>query len=314
MNAHADNVTAVHATAVSRMAWLLGQPALGDYLHFVRNQTIGGAARMERELVDEWRIANDYYFELETSEADIANTIDTRSLGRKARKAVAALEADPQYMSAFNLVPTEVRMVELDKLIVSQNHIDLTHTDRIMGGLGPDADEETLLRHCLRPNAAATEIAVEKRGGDGFRLSSMSSDLRYHKAAVFQPGEIALSDKMRANATVLGLIVGYSSNFLSAIASDDRLVLYNGHHRAYALKALGYTHAPCIVQTVTRRDELNVIASGDLASEPALYFKARRPPMLRDFFDARIRKTFDMKRVTRVIEIDFKVREFEVAE
>jgi len=40
----------------------------------------------------------------------------------------------------------------------------------------------------------------------------------------------------------------------------------------------------CLIQHVTRRDELELVASGDFAANPDRYLKSARPPMLRDYF------------------------------
>ena len=53
--------------------WMLGQPPLQDYLDFVRHKVVNGAMLSPKKLVDEWRIANDYYYDLEESEAGIAD-------------------------------------------------------------------------------------------------------------------------------------------------------------------------------------------------------------------------------------------------
>jgi hypothetical protein len=314
MNAVSHEPDSRAATPLQKIAWLVGQPALGDYLDFVRTQTIGGHDVPQRQLVDEWRVANDYYRELETNEAGIADRVKIGELPVAMRAAAIELQENPQFQQSFDLVPTDIKMVELEKLIVSQLHIDVTHSRGLETALGPDAEPEALFRYCQRIGNGAPEINVQKRGRNAFTFTSASSDFRFHNPVVLSWQEMQAPEKIRPNAMVLGMMVGFSSNFLSAIESDGRVVLYNGHHRAYALRALGYTHAPCILQHVTRRDELNVVASGDIVDEPALYFRAARPPLLKDFFDSRIRKVFDMKRVMRAVEIEFKVREFEVVE
>jgi len=40
--------------------WLRGQPPLADFLKFIRDKTIGGAALSAKALADDWREANDY--------------------------------------------------------------------------------------------------------------------------------------------------------------------------------------------------------------------------------------------------------------
>jgi hypothetical protein len=314
MNAIVQKISEQSAAALQNVAWLRGQPSLEDYIAFVRSETIDGEKLARSALVDEWRLANDYYHELETSEAGLADTIQVREPNKALRPAITEMMADRRFCSAFDAVPTAIKMVELDKLIVSQSHIDVTHTARIQQSLGSNADPVEVLRFCQRLDADAPPVRFHKSGRNRYTFSSASSDFRFHGATVLRAAQITGDEKIRSDAMILGLMLGFSSNFLSVIASDDRVVLYNGHHRAYALRALGYTHAPCVVQTVTRRDELNLIASGEITDSPALYFLSARPPLLKDFFDSRIRKIFDVKPVTRVIELNFDIREFEVAD
>lgn len=127
-----------------------------------------------------------------------------------------------------------------------------------------------------------------------------------------QPDETLQQNAIGQIASVIGISVGFGSNFLSAIQSDHRVVLHNGHHRAYALRDLGHTHAPCIVETVTRQDELNAVASRSITETPAFYFNSPRPPLLKDFFDPVICRRYRVRKSMHVVEISFEVRSFEV--
>lgn len=111
---------------------------------------------------------------------------------------------------------------------------------------------------------------------------------------------------------ILGLAIGYGSNFLNVLHVENRLVLGNGSHRAYALRDLGITEIPCLVQRVTRRDELELVASGDLATTPDRYLKSARPPMLRDYFDLELRKIVPVYRKKRVVRIQFGVEQTDI--
>jgi len=84
-------------------------------------------------------------------------------------------------------------------------------------------------------------------------------------------------------AAALGVVVGYSANFMNAVCDDDsgRLLLHNGYHRACALLELGVTHAPCVVQTVTSRDELDLVAKPLVANDPGYFFNGRGNDRLR---------------------------------
>jgi hypothetical protein len=101
---------------------------------------------------------------------------------------------------------------------------------------------------------------------------------------------------------------------LHAIQVDQRLILQNGYHRAYALRDLGVTHAVCAIQEVTRRDELKLVAADIVVDAPEFYCRAKRPPLLKDFFDPKIRKVLNVRRMRRMIEVKLEVREFQIVD
>jgi hypothetical protein len=90
--------------------------------------------------------------------------------------------------------------------------------------------------------------------------------------------------------------------------------LHNGYHRACALLELGIRYAPCVIETVTRMDELRLIAKRRVAEDPAFYLGSDRPPLLKDFIDPRIRKVIPTRDVKRVIEITIELRDHNVPE
>jgi hypothetical protein len=113
---------------------------------------------------------------------------------------------------------------------------------------------------------------------------------------------------------MIGLGVGFGSNALNVIRSDRRMLLHNGYHRACALRAAGFTHAPAVIQDVTRRDELALTATQTVIDDPAFYFAAKRPPLLKDFFDPTIRTILPVRRSRKVVEISFEIEEVSMAE
>jgi hypothetical protein len=92
------------------------------------------------------------------------------------------------------------------------------------------------------------------------------------------------------------------------VRSGSRVVLQNGYHRAYALRSAGHAHAWCVIEHVTRKDELRLSATEEVLSDPAFYFAAKRPPILRDFFDPRIAEQVLTKRTDCLVEVEITVR------
>jgi hypothetical protein len=109
-------------------------------------------------------------------------------------------------------------------------------------------------------------------------------------------------------------VVGFGSNFLNVIRVGKRLLLHDGYHRACALRRLGITHAPCIIQSVTHPDELDIVAKRRVAEDPEFYFHTARPPLLKDFFDPKIGKVLPVHKLVRMIEVSVEVRDYLVPE
>jgi len=299
-------------TTDSEEVWLRGLPPLESYLDHLKDYAAGESDTPRSGLIDEWRTANDHYYELAEKEAGLPDQIEIRDLDASLQPLVDALVADSRFRRVFDMLPTEFAMVELDKLIVSQRHIDLHQSHRLKRRLENCSTPEDLFRFCLPIDGSEPPVEARRLGSRRFMFWSQSSDFRFHEAALLQSDQLCGYDAHGTIGHILGLVVGYGSNFLNAIRSDNRLVLHNGHHRAHALRAMGITHAPCIVRTVTCRDELSLVASAETVNNPGFYFKAPRPPLLKDFFDPKIRKVIRVPRLIRMIEVTFEVKEHEV--
>jgi len=72
---------------------------------------------------------------------------------------------------------------------------------------------------------------------------------------------------------------------------------------------MGVTHVPCIVQHVSSRDELDVIASSSVRRDPDLCLKHVRPPMLKDYFNPQLRIVMPVHRRLRQVTVRFEIEE-----
>ena len=290
------------------MLWLLGQPHLGDYLDLVANKVVGGRDIDARLLADEWRTANDLYYELEQSEAGIADTIEARPIDASLAPLAEAVKASPWYRDSFDNLPASFLRVELDKLVVSQSHVECGFSDVLGTALGKEPDEATLFHFCLPLDRPMPPVRIQRLTGDRFVFTCASNDFRAHHPRVLRPHELGSLESIGPVAAMVGIMIGFGSNFMSAIRSGPRILLQNGYHRAYTLRRLGFTHAYCVVEDVTRKDELKLTADEEVASDPEFYFASKRPPILRDFFDERLAKPLRMLPSETQVEVEIKVR------
>ncbi len=300
----------VSDAATDQEMWLLGQPALSEYLEFVKESVVGGAEMNPATLATEWRTANAYYESLEKTESGLADTATCAPLPAALAPLAAHVRAHPTYRKTYDTLPSEFGMVELDKLVVCQNSVTWTFVDAIAARIGAKPKPRKLFEFCMPLTQRHPEVRGQAVGTQRYVFRSVSNDFRFHEATLLRPEQIGGYDSFGPVTGAVGIMLGYGSNLLSVIRVGKRLLLHNGYHRACALRALGVTHVPCVITPVATQDELEVIAKSSVVRNPDFYFKSHRPPLLRDYFDPRIRKPLTTHKLVRVIEVSYKVKEY----
>lgn len=295
--------------AVDESIYLLGRPTLRNYLRFIGQRAVHSGTLDDGALTSEWRSAAEHLRTIEKDEAGIADYPAVAAPGPRLQALRDELMNNPLIIHGFNTVACSIGIVELDRLVVYQYHIDLGHVRRMQERLGPNPGEEDVFRLCLPPAQSNPPVKWSRMRPDRFVFISPSNDLRYIGPLPLQPANLAGFPTRERLAGVVGLAVGFGSNFLNAIHAENRLLLHNGSHRAFALRELGVTHAPCIIQYVSSREELDVLGPEKVRERPDEFLKRPRPPLLKDYFNPKLRKVVPTHRRLRQVTVTFEVHE-----
>ena len=287
--------------------YLIGRPTLKQFLRYVRNHAVHPPD--EGLLTDEWETAKTFARSLETTEAGAADNAPIHKLGSQYEPLLIEFLKDPVVQRSFNTVPTEVAIVELDRMVVYQKHIDLTFVRQLERKLGPSPTEEQIFRTCLPYDHPHPPVKWSRMRRNSYVFMSPSNDLRFLGAIRLKPADIMRSCSSGNLVGIVGLAVGFGSNFMNAIYAENRLVLNNGSHRAYTLRKMGITHVPCIIQHLGSWDQLDVIASTEVAENPDFFLKNARPSMLKDYFNPKLRQVMPVHRRLQQITVKFEVEE-----
>lgn len=144
--------------------------------------------------------------------------------------------------------------------------------------------------------------------GNSYVFRLPSNDLRFHELKLLSASQIAGYLPMGPVAGVLGLAVGCGANYLQAMYVENRLILGNGSNRAYALRDMGIKHIPCVIQHVSRREELSLTGALDVQQHPDLYLVAPRPALREDYFDQQLRKLVAVPRKLCQVKLTIRGR------
>jgi len=293
-------------------AYLYAHVPLNDFLNYMTEQSVGPSAPDARQLAEEWRGANAHFQNLQQTEAGWADGAAVGSIPRALEPLIRQVAADAIFRRSFSAVPGEIGMVELDRVVASQKSINLSHVERLKAELGPNPTAEAVFRASLPFDHPVPEYRSGRVGKDSYVFVSESNDLRFLESVLLPPEQLTDYRPLGPLAGVVGVMVGYGSNFLNCLALERRLVLNNGFHRAYALRALGVTHVPCVVQRLSTRGDLESVGRPAIRRDPDTFFGLARPPVMKDFFDPRLSRTVCRRHRTRQVRVTFTVEELDV--
>lgn len=299
-------------SGVDVSSYLMGSSKLRHFLRFVRSQAID--TYYTTALTSEWQAASDHYQLLAQQEAGAADeaSIVPVSIDAKSEPMLIKLLQDPLIKDGFDDVPSQVAYVDLDQLVVYQNHIDLTFVKQLQSKIGATPSDEEIFRTCLPYDHPLPPSAWNKVDDHSYVFVSRSNDMRYLGAMPLEAKHIHSFPHPGQLLGVIGLAVGFGSNFLNVIHAEGRLILHNGSHRAYALRALGIRKVPCIIQHASTREEFALVAPADVVNRADFFLKHPRPPMLQDYFNPKLNKIVEVRRVLRQIKVNFSVSEIYV--
>jgi hypothetical protein len=293
--------------------FLIGRPPMSEFLGYIATQTVEGQSIPQGALANVWRSANDRILQLERDESGWADSPTVDLLTKELNALRDKVLADPIVQRTFAVVPFEIGIVELDRMVVYQKHINLTYVNELKQLLGATPTDEEAFAFCLPVDRRYDpQVHVGRIGPNAWSFSSPSTDLRMLDFVLVDPSAISGLEMTGAAVAVAGVAVGYGSNYLSALRVENRLILNNGSHRAYTLRSLGVTHAPCLIQNITRPEELELIATVDVQERSELFLKHPRPPVLRDYFDDDLRMVVHVPRKNRQIRIAVQVEQLDV--
>jgi hypothetical protein len=294
--------------AATQERFLLGPRHLDEWLDEAGALSTSGAVPSRGELTDLWRAGQVEYARLAREEAGAADGAAIRPLPKSTDQHIAQLVALEGVQRTFDTVPVAFGLVPLDALITSQYSMTQAVVDRIAQSHPLPIRPKRLAELCLPLQAPPASFRLAQRSEREFTFVADAHDMRFLDAQVIEPLNVQQAPVMGHPQAVVALSVGFSANLLNAVRYNGRIALNNGHHRALALRALGLTHAPCLIQPCASMEDLQQAACSEIVNNADLYFNEPRPPLLRDFDNPLLTHGFAAPRMRRVLTIKFDVQ------
>ncbi len=262
--------------------------------------------QQKREIKASWPAAAEHFEELRRAETGVSEAIVTRPLSPEDVR-VENLRSDPLFVDTFSNYPYSFEEVEVDKLVACQRTVHLEYIDHLISEY--ERRGRDLIDYCLIPWQDTTPVNVGRTAQNAFTASSDNPGLRFLGAYEQRYRRELLQAQTPGGQPVqmIVLVLGYGSSTVSVYRIRKRIILLNGFHRLYALRQLGVTHVPAVVQQITN-PELEL--PPQIVELPRDYLVENpRPALLKDFFDKQLTCETTQRSFLKAVQVGWGVNE-----
>jgi len=256
----------------------------GELFHHVRMQTLKEEVARYPEILGKWQDLQPAIQALQHTEAHLPDQSLLDPLPSELLPRLEEIAGDPLIEKSFAAIPFSFAAVEIDKLVAPQRSVNLEYATRLKKAFQERLSLVDLVEICLSPRREMPPIQHLEVAGNTHVFSSQNLDVRFLGAffKTLSSEDLQFADFGGIPAAAIITFVGYGSAPVNVFRVDNRLVLGNGFHRVFALRSLGVTKIPVLVQHV-RNWQLEFPPA--LSGLPREYLLgAPRPVLMKDFF------------------------------
>jgi hypothetical protein len=289
---------------------LYGASAKAEVINYVRTECIPEEQNSLSQIVAEWEAAGKTFRKIEESGAGEAERIEVKDIPAEYFPKLHQIEEDFLFKQSFSLIPYEFKLVEIDPLVASQRAVNLDYVAVLKERIPPNPSMSDLIDLCLSPKTQVKLPAEQVLAQNAYSYTSENLDFRF--LGGFQK-QLTQEDIQACTAggyplAAIVLLVGLGAGSTSVMSYQNRFVLANGFHRAFALRSSGVTHIPVVVQRVANPQlEFPPV----LANLPREYLLgAPRPALLKDFLNQQLTRKLRVKARNRVVQVQWAANQF----
>ncbi|HYB60868.1 MAG TPA: hypothetical protein VEH50_05255 [Methylomirabilota bacterium] len=213
---------------------------------------------------------------------------------------------------SYGDVSCQIRKVELQKLVACQRQVDLDFVATLKEHLVSSPTPKQLAQFCLLPAVPPPPPKAQLIAQNACGFSSPNTDFRFLGGFVrpLTKEDIQACWSGGEPAAAVVLLVGYGTPSMNAFQVEQRIVLGNGFHRAYALLSSGIGEAYLVVRQVT---DPGLEFPAQLVGLPRDYLLGNpRPAVVGDFLNPSLVQEFECTVGVRSIQVGWNANQAQV--
>jgi hypothetical protein len=291
---------------VRHLKYMFGAVTQIELRNFLEVNSVDSETR-KQEIRRDWPAAVERFEELRRTEAGTPDSISGRPLPAASDRRAEVLRADATFATTFANYPISFEEVEIDKLIACQRSVHVEYVSYLSSKYKQMNDD--VFGFCLPQAEDVSPISIGRTAPNAFTASSENPGLRFLGAyeEPYRPGLLQIEVPGGQAVRAIILVLGYGGSAANVFRVGKRMILNNGFHRLFTLRAFGKTHAPVVVQHVTHPE---VELPPQIAELPREYLVGNpRPGLMKDFFEDRLTCEITQRGFLKALQVGWGVNE-----
>jgi hypothetical protein len=291
--------------------YLYGAMSKPQITLLVRGQCIPEELNNLQKILEGWENASNVFRKIEAHEKGMAD--NNQPIKMDSNPKLDEIQNDPLFKNGFSSYPSDFATVEIDKLIAVQRQVSLPYIDQLTNRIPKNPSLNNLIDICLSPKQNVPSSQSYQLAENVYNFSSPSVDFRFlggfPKALTEDDLKYCLAGGLPVGAVIL--FYGYGTGSINVLKANNRLILNNGFHRVYALRKLGITKIPVVVQHIGNPDLEMMPQILGLTKEYLLNHP--RPVLVKDFFTNELTTTLRLKNTIRSVRVQWGFEQTDMA-
>jgi len=281
-------------------------------LQYLRTQTLSEELSRLPQIFSAWQEVQPHVADRIGREAGIADGIRVAEIPSEHQPKLDSFASDNLFQKTFSHLPVSFGLVELDRLVAPQRTVNLDYVDRLVAQYPKNPSLDQLLDICVSPTREMEPIQHLEVALNTHVFSSPNSDIRFLGAFV---KELTTEDMKHAvlgglPAAAVIAFIGYGGAPINVLQWGGRVVLNNGFHRVYALRSMGVTDIPVVIQHVANPQ---LEFPPQVAGLPKEYLLGMpRPVLMKDFFEDGFAITTRVRDRLKMVTLGIAVNQHDV--
>lgn len=283
-----------------------------EVLHHLRTVAAPEERERLRDILEQWEHAQARVRKLSRVEKGEADAIRVSKIPPEHAGFLERVTAHPLFQKTFQSHPISFQIVEIDRLVAPQRSVNLSYVQELRARYPRTPSLDDLFAICLWPEREAPPIQHLEAHANTHVFSSPSRDVRFLDSYVKEmtPDDLRFAESGGLPTTGVLSYVGYGCSTINCYRGRRRIVLNNGFHRVYALRSLGVTEIPVLVQ---HAHNIAVEFPHAIDGLPSWYLLGHtRPVLMKDFFEPGFTLQLRVRERVHVVKVSIHASSYDV--